>query len=61
VSERVDLGVRTARTAMEALGDDLPVRVQEDAPDPRVGPEGYAGARGELERATHGRSFALAG
>ena len=55
--QRVDLGVRAAGTAVEALGDGAPGGVEQDAADARVGSERYAGARRQLEGATHRRSL----
>ena len=46
--------VRGSGAAVEPLRDLLAVRVEQHAADAGVGPEGYAGRRGQLERTLHG-------
>jgi hypothetical protein len=53
--QRVGLGVRAAGAAVVALGHGRAGVVEEDAADPRVGAERYAGRGGQREGALHRR------
>ena len=56
IAERVDLGVRLARSAVITLADDLAI-ANDDRADERIGTRPASGARGEAKRAAHVRAL----
>jgi hypothetical protein len=53
--EGIHLGMRSAATAMESLGDDFPARIDDHAPDHRIRLRAAMPARGEAHCAAEQR------